>query len=52
MCNLINDEMLERFISFFNQNQLEPCTIILHTRGGSIYIQDAIVLMIMLELKR
>lgn len=46
MANPINEELLEKFLGFYNQYQSEPCKIILNTRGGSTYISDIFISMI------
>lgn len=46
MASPFNDDLLEKFISFFNSYSLEPCIIILHTRGGSTYIAETFSLMV------
>jgi hypothetical protein len=42
----IDKELLEKFVSFFNNHSSDECTILLHSRGGDNYISEVVVGMI------
>lgn len=42
----IDKEMLERFVSFFNENQDQKCTLVLNSGGGDTVISETITHMI------
>jgi len=42
----INEELLDRFVVFFNEHRESPVTIIVHSRGGSMGIGETILHMI------
>lgn len=46
MTERIDKEMLQKFISFYNENFSEPCSIILNTVGGHTIESEVIIHMI------
>lgn len=46
MTGSLNDEMLHKFVAFFNEHRDEPCTIIFNSRGGFTSVAETMGLMI------